>query len=76
VSRPRPKCPSCGSGRQQFKWRGVGSYPVHLECPTCDWVWRALPIELADGPAPWNTHGDPQARLAASWAAIRAKEAA
>ena len=49
-------------------------YPIHIECPHCGWAWRALPPELVDGTAPWNTHGHPQARLAASWAALKPRE--
>ena len=74
MTRPNPKCPSCGKRGQRFQWRGPGGIPIHIECPHCDWAWRALPPELVDGTAPWNTHGHPQARLAASWAALKPRE--
>ena len=69
MSRPNPKCPACGKRGQKFRWsrNAAAGPPIHIECPHCDWCYSAHGLELTSGMAPWNTHGHPQARLAADW---------
>ena len=67
MAKPTATCPACGKQTKEFQWSGPGGRPITIHCPSCEWVWSMLPLELADGPAPWNTHGHPQARLARDW---------